>query len=871
MKDRLFRRMFMALMLLIAVIATGGLMIGCAGSDGSNGANGANGANGTDGKDLTQGTIDAGRLTFDDLRNTSLDGKILSVDTSGNQPVVTFQVINKATGEGIAGLRTFSLHIAQVQPEVNSSNSYWLNYITSSSTSTGSFRPTTDPVSQFNSSTGAMTKQGYSVVDNLDGTYAVTFASNIKSGTTATWGNNFYNPASATFNANLPHRVVVGVRSVAVPGVVGKTPGAYAGPINPITGAAFGQFTNTNGVNLIYDFVPATGAVVSPASRDIVTIDRCNQCHYKLQYGSNNTSGHFGSRTDTKTCVMCHTPQNVVTGQESTTNTDFTPFIHKIHMGERLPKLETNLTGTLNEVTFPQDIRNCTMCHQGALADAWKKPTMKACGSCHNNISFVSPPPAGFTLHSGGSYSNDSGCATICHPASGGLAGVTDSHLPIVLPDPTDPRVDPINGTNTHTNAEYIAAAGAVPTGAAKFTWVISSVTVTNGHPAIKFKFKQDGTDVVFTAPTSTASELMPNFAGSPSAYFVWAETQDGITAPADFNKSASVYIRNVWNGTIGAGTATISGPDGSGYYTIVRTGTTLGASAVMLTGGIGYSYGSGSPPLVQINLTPYPYSQTTGTTTIMFKGGLAVPAPNVYKVATGYTGRRIIVDTAKCNACHAGLGVEPTFHVGQRNDGPTCSFCHNPGRASQGWAVNANTFVHAIHGAAKRTVPFTWDATSTTGDEAEEGFFNVTYPGRGMLKNCEMCHVAGGYDFSSTSIYTAAQSPSNMLLTSTATGTLSSTDPVVFDFSPYVQLDTNYGIAGAGTNLVNSPISAACFACHDTDIARSHMESNGGTIYDTRANALTRTETCLVCHGPAANTAYGDFVPAIKSVHRWW
>jgi len=47
------RRMFMVLMLLMAVIATGGLMIGCAGSDGAAGANGTNGTNGTDGKDLT--------------------------------------------------------------------------------------------------------------------------------------------------------------------------------------------------------------------------------------------------------------------------------------------------------------------------------------------------------------------------------------------------------------------------------------------------------------------------------------------------------------------------------------------------------------------------------------------------------------------------------------------------------------------------------------------------------------------------------------------------------------------------------------------------------------------------------------------------
>ena len=111
MKDKLFRRAFTLLMLCFAVLATGGLMIGCAGSDGSNGANG------TSGKDLTVGTVDAATLTFDDLRNISLGGKILSASTAGNQPVVTFQVTTRAPMKGISGLRTFSLHIAQLQPE----------------------------------------------------------------------------------------------------------------------------------------------------------------------------------------------------------------------------------------------------------------------------------------------------------------------------------------------------------------------------------------------------------------------------------------------------------------------------------------------------------------------------------------------------------------------------------------------------------------------------------------------------------------------------------------------------------------------------------------------------------------------------------
>ena len=124
---------------------------------------------------------------------------------------------------------------------------------------------------------------------------------------------------------------------------------------------------------LTYDFIPATGPVYKDSSgkqafaRDIVIIDACNQCHYKLQYGSNNTSGHFGSRTDTKTCVICHTPQNFDPANKAATYADFIPFIHAIHMGKELPKANgTAFFGIPSEVGYPQDIKNCVKCHRGA-------------------------------------------------------------------------------------------------------------------------------------------------------------------------------------------------------------------------------------------------------------------------------------------------------------------------------------------------------------------------------------------------------------------------------------------------------------------------------------------------------------------------
>src|SRR5206468_1448189 len=157
-------------------------------------------------------------------------------------------------------------------------------------------------------------------------------------------------------------------------------------------------------------------------------------------------------------------------------------------------------------------------------------------------------------------------------------------------------------------------------------------------RPQIVFKFKLDGTDVVFPDP-GTAGDLIPSFVGSPSAYFVFALPQDGKTAPADFNASASAYIRNIWNGT----------------------GTCSNAAATT------------TQPLTQIDLPAYPYvanEKADGVTPgYGGVGGLIVPPPDVSKVATGFTGRRAIVDNSKCGSCHVSLGVGPDFHAGQRND----------------------------------------------------------------------------------------------------------------------------------------------------------------------------------------------------------
>ena len=696
------------------------------------------------------------------------------------------------------------------------------------------------------------------------------------------------------------------------------------------------------------------------------------------QYGIPNgiPAGSFVGRNDPRLCVTCHTDQSKYSFAEVTKGTDavtgyptvsgtygridgesaftYPRMIHQFHMGNKLvktgynlnnhcnPTAGTGLAECFNDVSWPQSPADCAKCHDGnatksdgsvntiktADGNNWlTKPSIIACGSCHDGIDFATG--TGFTVddkrlgktiptgHLGGVNGKTNDTCPTCHVAGGQLTEKSVGEIALVHRS----TVATLNNPVTQP-------------GVVNFAYNLKSVTVNaSGQPVITFQITKDsGAGGVLTPVTelnvatpvrngvsgamvvSSSFEPITGFASGPSFYASYAVPQDGIAAPADFNAYQSVSLANLLvasgspkAGTLSnslntAGTAYVA--DANGYFTATLTGDTLGqpvdtacakpasgvaatcintavlaspivipATAKMVTGSM-----IGTFTQKDKGDVAYVAADPTKNPVVAAKGGLVRPVMLKKLVATGYAARRVVTETAKCNKCHEQLGTDPLFHGGARNDPTSCAICHSTNRTSNGWTANTNTFVHGIHGAGKREVPFTWVGVSAT-----DNYSKIGYPG--LLKDCNQCHLPNTVNFGITG--GNALSPS-LLWPTTAAGTISATTNA-FRNSPYITAGVNYGnnftytpegatvaaytpssgtavpahVAGAGgetvaadgATLVSSPIASACFACHDSAASKTHIQGNGGVVYATRASvsnagALVNREDCLTCHG---------------------
>ena len=772
--------------------------------------------------------------------------------TINSPPRVNFTVLSD--GAVVKGLTTSNARfiIAKLVPGTNGAPDQWVSYTHRTETATATVGPAGAPVlaSATQATTDPAADPGQ-LVYNDAGYYTYTFTTDIK------------DPAKTNgvvFEPQRTHRIAIQL-----------------------------SYTNKAGmtvlVNPYFDFtIDANGnaVAVTDTGKDhkVVDIGSCNECHEKLAV-------HGGGRVDTQFCVLCH---NAGTTDANSGNVlDFRIMIHKIHAGARLKETfgaDYTVWGykdgmnSYADVRFPQELRNCTKCHDGSKKDAagkpltpqgdnWKNvPSRAACGACHAGIDFSTG--RGTTImgettgHIGGAQKDDSLCA-LCHDAT--TIPVYHSRE-LTIATPHNPVIKP---------------------GVASFEYKIASVTIDSSkRVAVKFQVLKDGAAVPFNTYAAGA-ELLDGYTDGPAFYVFYATAQDGIAAPSDWNSGHdSLTLKDAWASANGN---SLSGPDASNTYTVTIAASSTGRRP---------SHSLVLPDDAKMVTASLAGSFTDATAT----AAGALPGISAMMAATGNTpdgkpnvARRTIFSATSCNTCHDRLGSAPNFHGGNYSIA-MCAGCHTPNQGGgTGWSASFRVWVHGIHGAGKRTVPFTWQAVS-----AADNYSQIGYPG--VLKNCETCHLPGTYDFSASQ-YTTNDAAGktivdNMLYVQAATGKLDPASAANYVFpqaapvasgnyayggalsatdSLALKVDntTDFGIGNSidgstgkliaqttqGKNLVSSPIAAACTACHDDAAAISHITTTGyGSFYRPRTAALSAPkEQCLFCHGP------GKIVP-IKDAH---
>ena len=264
--------------------------------------------------------------------------------------------------------------------------------------------------------------------------------------------------------------------------------------------------------NATLDFRPDGGTRL--ATRDVVKTENCQRCHEPFAF-------HGGIRIEVKVCVQCHTPQladpdhtdpipgNPVNPFFDPNNPakplpnplDLPVLIHRAHVGRELREREDNPDASnFSFVQFPQDIRNCTVCHTGTTeANNYKTaPNRTACGGCHVNEWFGDPAatPPNLQPHPTGPQFDDTRC-TLCHTAEGAAEfdiSVRGAHTNpqrsvqapgvrftlVRVEDATDgdQRIDPGHGVRVVFRIQDNAGQAITPSAMASLTLVLAGPTL---------------------------------------------------------------------------------------------------------------------------------------------------------------------------------------------------------------------------------------------------------------------------------------------------------------------------------------------------------------------------------------------------------
>jgi OmcA/MtrC family decaheme c-type cytochrome len=827
----------------------------------------------------------------------------VSDGTAANNPIVGLNFTSKPATTNVASLTNYAFSLAKLVPGTNGNPSTWVNYIVTSVptyNADGTVKAAAAP------RTPTTDKEG-TLVDNKNGTYTYTFARDIRTIKDFVASAPLTAPKVAsdlgdlTYDPTLTHRLTIQISGNARGTGTNTADGTAA---KAADGTAIAAVAMANPINVIYDFIPATGKPVAATDfqREIVSKTVCNTCHEKLTL--------HGSRNDTQYCVVCHNDQlkfgsasvastngkfpaltetvktDATTGIKSysylprmsvadgETLGNFPIMVHKIHSGGDLVKENYNFANVvLDQKGFSMlgsGQRMCSKCHdntKAAQADNWNtKPSQLACGSCHDGIDWKTG--AGSTIANGKAFN--------AAPASTNPVMAKTGHAPgqaltnqacTICHTPADIKV-------YHQTENITTHNPAIKAGLVTFSYDIKSAAVdaTTNNLTVVFKINADGKPVTYLPPSATMANPLTGFTGAPSFLLAYSMPQDGIATPVDYNNAGlkqaqaiSVSLANLLDttktNTVGSLSATA---DVDGYYTATIKGDAAGTK----------KFPAGAT-MRAVALQAY-FTQISPAS-----GRHAV---SVVKAVTGDAVRRIVVDEKKCSNCHEWF----EGHGGSRVSQPqVCVMCHVPGMATSGrgiadatlqayalftaadnkilsgWgfdktATNAalklpvvtNNFkdmIHGIHAGRESATPFMDARDRTPSAITLLDFKRMDFPGK--INNCETCHVAG----------TFSSIPVNALA------------------STYESIDAAYAAAiGAGnatpaiaktalskandTDKVTSPYVAACVGCHSSTKAQTHFGLYKSAVVQQARSVFSATVAskssdttagvCASCHG---------------------
>ena len=764
-------------------------------------------------------------------------------------PVVNFTVFSDGAVKQGLKLTDMSFAIAKLVPSSNGNPARWESYVSRVERTTGAnavgsgpggtpvlaeaLQATTDP---------KPAAQANQLVFNASGYYTYTFSTNI---------TDPANTFGVVFEPGLTHRIAIQLSYTNAAGQVVR--------VNPYFDVTF----DANGNSV---------AVTDPAKTQVIAVvNSCNGCHEKLAL-------HGGGRVDVQYCVMCHNPGT--TDANSGNVLTMATMTHKIHAGRLLADPSTlgnydyviwgfqSTKHDYSEVGYPQDLRNCRVCHTEAnpatpQGGYWgTKPSKEACLTCHTSTQGTTF----YTTH-------------------------TDYAIALVGPNAKPQDIPNSECAQCHRVGTAVSSErvhwNQSEDHAAKYKVNIQSATFDPATRKVTVKYNVADP----TRNNALWNLVTPDCTGSGATLACSNTTQFGnlrfylayinmVGQPTNVTEFTSYN-----NGGSGANAYLYKGVnDGSNNYTVdislpadTATAVAQGTARVV---GIGQIV---EPALQTMSaIDPRPPVQPTQLVNVV--------AQNTYAdvvLSGAMNPRRQVVSNEKCSVCHAALGTTTgsntqafAFHGGARHTVESCVLCHDQNRYSStvmtsGRALSENysfkRMIHGIHGNSRRLHPFThgnnvigafnkagiltldgliaasssttvsapagtllqpWStgtvvpagtALGASGSDVTNYAAEVAYPQIGL--NCNACHVNNSWQTDPNPVGSVVAKPIDQ------TTLKASTDPLSW--------------------MVITPKAASCTACHDSPAAINHVVGAGGAAFGiaTQAQSFQTQETCADCH----------------------